>query len=152
MVIRRALPSEAAVLTALAMRSKAHWGYDAAFMERAAAAMVIAAELLEGATAFVAQGEQGEREVLGFYVLGLENGVPTLRDLWIEPSAIGKGVGRRLWMHMLGEARGLGYRAVRMVSEPNAQGFYAKMGARTVGAVESPVVKGRVLPVMEIAV
>jgi hypothetical protein len=151
-VIRRALPSEAAVLTALAMRSKAHWGYDAAFMERAAGEMMIAAELLgAAAAAFVAQREAAV-EVLGFYVLCLENGVPTLRDLWIEPVAIGTGVGRRLWMHMLGEARRLRFPAVRIVSEPNAQGFYAKMGARTVGEVESPVVKGRMLPVMEVVV
>jgi GNAT superfamily N-acetyltransferase len=149
MVIRRAVPSEAAVLTALAIRSKAHWGYDAAFMERAAEDLAITAELLEGAAAFVAEGE---REVLGFYVLGLENGAPTLRELWIEPVAIGKGLGRLLWTHMLGEARGAGYQVVRIVSEPNAQGFYAKMGARTVGEVESPVVKGRMLPVMEVVV
>ncbi len=32
LLIRRAQISEAAALTALAMRSKALWGYDAAFM------------------------------------------------------------------------------------------------------------------------
>jgi GNAT superfamily N-acetyltransferase len=146
MVIRRAHPSEAALLTALAIRSKAHWGYDAAFMERAAVDLEITAELLERATAFVAQGDL---DVLGFYVLTLENGPPTLRDLWIDPVAIGKGLGRRLWTHMLGEARSLAYPVVRIVSEPNAQEFYAKMGARTVGSVESPIVKGRMLPLME---
>jgi hypothetical protein len=31
-VVRRALPSEATVLTALARRSKAHWGYSEEFM------------------------------------------------------------------------------------------------------------------------
>jgi GNAT superfamily N-acetyltransferase len=147
-VVRAALPSEAATLTALAIRSKAHWGYDAAFMERAAADLEITPEVIEGATAFVV--ESGT-EVVGFYVLAVADGLPMLRDLWVEPVAIGTGVGSRLWMHMLGQARRLGYPTVRIQSEPNAEGFYVKMGARRVGSVESSVVKGRMLPLMEIA-
>jgi predicted N-acetyltransferase YhbS len=77
--------------------------------------------------------------------------VPTLRDLWVDPPAIGTGIGARLWTHMLEQARRLGYRAVRITSEPNAEGFYARMGARRIGSVESRVVKGRMLPLMEIA-
>jgi hypothetical protein len=94
--IRRALREEAGALTALAIRSKAHWGYDASFMVRAAA------------------------------------------DLEITP-------------HMLEEARRFGYPTVRIQSDPNAEGFYAKMGARRIGFVESTVSQGRVLPLMEIA-
>jgi GNAT superfamily N-acetyltransferase len=146
--VRAALPGEARALTALAIRSKAHWGYDAAFMERAAADLEITPELLEGATAFVA--EIGT-DAAGFYVLAVADGVPMLRDLWVDPAAIGAGIGARLWTHMLEQARRLGYRAVRIQSEPNAEGFYVKMGARRVGSVESTVVKGRMLPLMEIA-
>jgi GNAT superfamily N-acetyltransferase len=148
-LLRAALPSDATGLTALAIRSKAHWGYDAAFMERAAPDLEITPELIEGATAFVA--ETGT-DVVGFYVLASADGVPMLRDLWVEPGAIGTGVGARLWAHMLEQARRLGYRAVRIQSEPNAEGFYVKMGARRVGFAESTVVKGRMLPLMEIAI
>ncbi len=145
--LRPALPAEAAELTALAIRSKAHWGYDATFMALAAPDLQITPELLEGATAFVA--ESAGRAV-GFYVLAAVDGVPMLRDLWVDPAAIGTGVGKRLWSHMLEQAGRLGYRAVRITSEPNAEGFYAKMGARRIGSVESSVVKGRMLPLMEI--
>jgi GNAT superfamily N-acetyltransferase len=146
--VRAALPSEAPALTALAIRSKAHWGYDAAFMERAAEDLEITPGLIEGATVFVA--ESGA-DVLGFYVLAVADGVPMLRDLWVEPAAIGTGVGAGLWAHMLEQARRLGYRTLRIQSEPNAEGFYVKMGARRVGSVESTVVKGRMLPLMEFA-
>jgi len=146
-VVRAALPSEARALTALAIRSKAHWGYDAAFMERAALDLEMTPELIEGAAVFVA--ESGT-DVLGFYVLASADGVPMLRDLWVDPAAIGMGVGARLWAHMLEQARRLGYRTVRIQSEPNAEGFYVKMGARRVGFAESTVVKGRMLPLMEI--
>jgi GNAT superfamily N-acetyltransferase len=147
-VVRAALPGEARALTALAIRSKAHWGYDDAFMERAAVDLEITPELIEGATAFVA--ESGT-DVVAFYVLAVVDGVPMLRDLWVDPAAIGNGVGAQLWTHMLEQARRLGYRAVRIQSEPNAEGFYVKMGARRVGSVESTVVEGRMLPLMEIA-
>jgi hypothetical protein len=41
---------------------------------------------------------------------------------------------------------------VRFVSDPNAAGFYVKMGARRVGEVESVAVKGRMLPAFEVDV
>jgi GNAT superfamily N-acetyltransferase len=148
MTLRPALPADAAELTALAIRSKAHWGYDAAFMALAVPDLQITQELLAGATAFVA--ESGAN-ALGFYVLAVGDGAPVLRDLWVEPAAIGKGVGTHLWSHMLEQARRLGYRTVRITSEPNAEAFYAKMGARRVGSVESSVVEGRMLPLMEMA-
>jgi GNAT superfamily N-acetyltransferase len=147
-VVRRALPDEAAKLTALAIRSKEYWAYDAAFMERAALDLEITTQLIEDAAAFVAESGM---DVLGFYVLASADGVPMLRDLWVEPVAIGTGVGARLWAHMLERARLLGYRTVRIQSEPNAEGFYLKMDARRVGFAESTVVKGRMLPLMEIA-
>ena len=146
--LRAALPGEAAALTALAIRSKAHWGYDDAFMALAAADLEITPELIENATVFLA--ESGT-QVVGFYVLAVVDDVPMLRDLWVEPAAIGAGIGVRLWAHMLEQARQLGYRAVRIQSEPNAEGFYVKMGARRVGLAESTVIKGRMLPLMEIA-
>ena len=123
--VRAALPTEAETLTALAIRSKAHWGYDAQFMERAASDLQVTPAVIEEAKAFVA--ESG-KVIVGFYVL-------------VEPSAIGTGVGAQLWTHMLEQARGLGYRAVRIHSEPNAEGFYLKMGARRIGSVESSVVQ-----------
>jgi GNAT superfamily N-acetyltransferase len=146
-LIRRARAGEADTLGALALRSKAHWGYDPAFLEKAAADMAITSALLEGAAAFVA--ERGGVAV-GFYILCVEDGAACLRDLWVEPSAIGTGLGKLLWDHMVEEARRLGYRAVRIESDPNAEGFYVRMGARRVGQVPSPVQAGRWLPLLQI--
>ena len=42
--IRRALPADARALTALAVASKRHWGYDATFMERVRPALIASAE------------------------------------------------------------------------------------------------------------
>ena len=145
--VRRALASESAALTALGLRSKAHWGYDEAFMALAADEMNIGSDLIGGSSAYVAESDGA---VVGVYVLCLEHGQPTLRDLWVEPRAIGTGVGSILWAHMLGEARRLGYRTVRLTSDPNAEGFYLRMGARRIGEVESCGIPGRMLPRMEV--
>jgi GNAT superfamily N-acetyltransferase len=131
------------------MRSKAHWGYDAAFMEAAVAELTIPPEVITTAAVYVAEAD---REVLGVYVLSVEEGHPTLRDLWVEPARIGTGVGSMLWRHMLGVARILGHRTVRVQSDPNAEAFYLKMGARRIGTVPSTVVANRALPLLEIDV
>jgi GNAT superfamily N-acetyltransferase len=149
LTIRRALPSEAAALTSLVLRSKAHWGYDEAFMHAAIPELTITPALLETMTAFVAERDDG---LLGFYVLGPEDGVPTLRDMWVEPSAMRTGVGRALWGHLLEQARALGHRTLHIESDPNAEAFYVKMGARRVGQVASKIMPGRMLPSMEVEV
>jgi GNAT superfamily N-acetyltransferase len=145
--VRPALPTEADELTALALRSKAHWGYDAAFLQKAAPELTVTPSVIERHAAFVA--ERGGR-IGGFYVLGEEESIPVLSHLWVDPPAIGTGLGSRLWEHMLRQARQRAYRVVRIESDPNAEGFYAKMGARRVGVVESKSIAGRLLPLMEI--
>jgi GNAT superfamily N-acetyltransferase len=149
-VIRRASAGDVPVLSDLAMRSKARWGYDAAFMEAFAADLRLTPELIAEAAAFVAEVRGDGRRALGFYVLSIEKGLPTLRDLWVEPGAMGRGVGAALFAHMRGQARVLGYSAVRIESDPNAEGFYVRMGARRIGGVASSIVPGRVLPLLEL--
>jgi catechol 2,3-dioxygenase-like lactoylglutathione lyase family enzyme/predicted N-acetyltransferase YhbS len=146
---RRARPDEAPALTELALRSKRHWGYDEAFMRMAREAMEVSAAFVADSVTVVA--ERGGA-IAGFYSLAIEHDEPTLRELWIEPAAIGSGLGRKLWQHMLGSARRQGYPLVRLVSDPNAAGFYAKMGAEHVGAVESVAIRGRWLPLFEAAI
>jgi GNAT superfamily N-acetyltransferase len=46
---------------------------------------------------------------------------------------MGRGVGRALFEHALEQARRLGHRTLRIEADPNAEGFYTRMGARHVG-------------------
>ena len=97
-----ARPEEARALTHLALRSKAHWGYDKAFMRLARAAMEISPELIARSVTYVA--ERG-RERVGFYMLVEESEGPTLQELWIEPAAIGAGFGWKLWLRTCSSPR-----------------------------------------------
>ncbi len=143
--IRPARPEEAAFLTGLSLRSKAVWGYDAAFLARCHALLRLSAEAILARPHFVAE-EMGR--VVGFYGLEPEEDGVGLDYMFVEPDAIGKGVGRALWQHAVETARALGHETLIVVSDPNAEGFYRRMGARPAGARPSDAEPGRVLPVL----
>ena len=70
-----------------------------------------------------------------------------LDDLWIEPAWMGKGIGSGLFRHAAEQGRQTGAARMEWEAEPNALGFYEKMGGRYVRDGE-PSVWGRVNAVM----
>jgi GNAT superfamily N-acetyltransferase len=144
--IRRARPAEASVLSALAMRSKAHWGYDADFLAACRDDLTLTGEDIATSTVYVCDGANAPS---GFYrLLLLDDGVAELDALFVEPAAMGQGVGRRLWRHAVATAAKLGCREIVLQSDPQAEGFYLAMGAQRAGESESTVMPGRMLPLM----
>lgn len=144
-VIRPARVEEAAALTELSLRSKAVWGYDASFLARCRLVMQVKAEALLSQPHYVA--EEGGR-ILGFYGFEPEAAGVGLDYLFVEPDVIGRGVGTALWRHAVDTARALGHSALIVVADPNAEGFYRRMGARPIGAQGSDLERGRLLPVL----
>ncbi|MFB6891007.1 GNAT family N-acetyltransferase [Kitasatospora sp. NPDC056327] len=144
MTIRPARPTEAAALTALALRSKAHWGYDAGFMAACRAELTLDPERIGAERTAVAEG--GDGRVLGFVTLTGEPPEGELGMLFVEPAVIGRGVGRRLVEHLRAEAAALGFDRVTVVADPNAEPFYRAMGAVRTGTVASGSIAGRELP------
>lgn len=145
MRIRPARADEAAALTELSLRSKAVWGYPPSFMARCRAAMTLKAEAIERRPHYVAEAD---RTLLGFYGLEPEEDGVGLDYLFVAPEAIGQGVGRALWEHAVATAQRLGHACLVVVSDPNAEGFYRRMGARPAGARPSELQPGRYLPVL----
>ena len=145
--IRRARRDEALPLSALALRSKAHWGYTDAFLESSRAELSIAVDDIEGGDLFVAEHEG---RVLGFYALGrLSAQTFELDHLFVEPDAIGGGYGAALFEHACERARSAGASVLLIQSDPHAEGFYRRRGAERVGERESDSVPGRMLPLLE---
>lgn len=147
--IRRANPDEAATLSDLAFQSKAHWGYDAAFMAACREDLTISAEQLTTWPSFVAERDG---QPLGFYLLAVTGRGAELQHLFVAPRAIGRGIGKALWLHMLGEARQLGHEAILIDSDPHAEPFYRAMGAERIGTVPSSVLPDRRLPLLRFLV
>ena len=62
---------------------------------------------------------------------------------------MGQGVGRALFIHALARSRALGFKNLEIESDPNAEGFYKRMGARRVGAsIKEVEGQRRELPVL----
>jgi GNAT superfamily N-acetyltransferase len=144
--VRKARRGEAAELTELAMRSKAHWGYDATFLEAVRPILTFTEEDLERRPVFVL--EAGRRAV-GVYRLIGSPPEGELYDLWLEPRYIGRGFGRQLFVHALRIAAQCGFKTLVIESDPHAEGFYLAMGALRIGARRSAT--ERDLPTLRIA-
>ncbi|HTJ32387.1 MAG TPA: GNAT family N-acetyltransferase [Dactylosporangium sp.] len=147
MDLRPARPDEAAPLSALALRSKAQWGYDARFLEACRADLTLHPDDIATRRTVVAE-DSGQ--VIGFYTLDGTPPVGELGNLWIEPAHLRRGIGRRLWTHAIDTARTLGFASLLIDADPHAEGFYAAMGAERIGTTPSTAVPGRVLPRMRV--
>jgi GNAT superfamily N-acetyltransferase len=145
LTIRRAYPDEAIELTQLMQRSKAYWGYDESFMNRFRSEMRVSGEDIRAGIVYVLTNEVGD--VLGFYRFLKPEGKLHLEDLFIDPEAIGQGNGRLLFQHAVSVARTLNVLEFTLEADPNAESFYLRMGAETVGWRESAI-KGRFIPQM----
>jgi GNAT superfamily N-acetyltransferase len=145
--IRRAQPEEADALTALATRAKAHWGYDADFMDRVSDAMTLRPADIGAHEVFVLQDPSGA--IVGFHRV-IPGDPAELEDMWVEPDAMANGHGRRLFEHATAMARSLGAGALELDADPNAVGFYERMGMRRIGETPSTLIAGRSLPRMRL--
>jgi len=145
--LRPARVEEAAALSALTHRSKQSHGYSDEFMTRfmSVGDMVITPESIAQNQVMVAEVDG---RVAGFAHLKPldEPDAVCLEDLFIEPDAQGKGVGRALFDWALATAAGRGYDWLEWESDPNAAGFYEKMGGEKIGETKSTIIEGRVIP------
>ena len=143
-VIRRARPNEGERLKEIAIASKASWGYELGKVKAWAERGDFSPQQLEKLVVFVVEADDRE---IGWVSLEPRNGRWWLADLWIDPEWIGKGIGARLFRHAATHARAHGAVELEWEAEPNAIGFYEKMGAKYLRESE-PSEWGRRLSVM----
>ena len=147
MRFRKAKPEEATALTALAIRSKRTWGYSDEFTEKVMPDMVVHPQFLEDEYGIVAEDEGA---TLGYAIVSVDGGAAFLRDLFIEPSHLRRGVGTALFREAVDIARRAGALGMTLFGDPNAIEFYERMGMHKIGDEPSIVGGGRTLPIMEI--
>jgi GNAT superfamily N-acetyltransferase len=148
-IIRPGRPDEASEISALALRSKGYWGYDAAFLAACRDDLTVDPDWCDGVRLVVA--DDGGR-LLGYARIAGEPPVGELAGLFVDPTAIGRGVGRVLLRHATAIATGLGMRTLEIDSDPYAEPFYLHAGAVRVGESPSTVLPGRLLPRLELTV
>ncbi len=149
-LIRNARPDEATTLNALAMRSKAYWGYSNEFMEACREELSVLPGAIESDKFHYAVAER-RGEIVGYYALErLSASAFELEALFVEPAHIGSGVGWALITHAKRYAAGAGGRVLVIQGDPNAASFYRAAGGALTGSRESASIPGRFLPMFEI--
>jgi GNAT superfamily N-acetyltransferase len=116
--VRRALPEDAGVLTRIAFASKRYWGYPERWISLWSSTLTITPEFVRDNEVYALTGEGHELE---------------LDHLWVSPDWIGSGTGRLLFEHAMERVASRGASIVEIEADPNAEGFYLRMGARRVG-------------------
>jgi len=130
MEIVRANFEDAPTLTEIALAAKRNWGYPEKWMEDWREALTITPASMERDETWLAIQDG---QPTGFYSLHLENRKLHLVHLWILPSSMGQGIGRSLFTHATVRGQELGFREIEIESDPNAEGFYLRMGASRIG-------------------
>lgn len=143
--IVRASPADAGLLTEVALAAKRFWNYPESWIAEWTPLLTLTPQYIVDNEVYALTRGQ---EIVGFYALAGQGPQLSLDHLWIVPAAIGKGYGRELMEHAVKRARQMGATAMEIEADPNAQGFYTRMGARKVGDRATEVQgQPRLLPV-----
>ncbi|MGF1630592.1 MAG: GNAT family N-acetyltransferase [Kiloniellaceae bacterium] len=136
--LRLAKAAECGSLSALALRSKAYWGYDPVFLQACREELTVSPKAIAAGRVVVLVEEDTP---LGFYALDSSerSAEGEISLFFVEPAVIGHGIGRALWDHAVAKARHEGLTRLKVLSDPFALGFYRAVGATLSGKIRSPV-------------
>ncbi len=148
MKIRRARPEDAEKLSQIARAAKSYWNYPEKWLILWKNDLQVTREDILKNEVF-AMSEKDE--IIGFYELKIDEKMAALEHLWINPENIRSGIGRKLFAHALEKAVLSNAEVLNILSDPNAEGFYKKMGAKRIGDIVSEIEgNGRILPLMQL--
>lgn len=147
--LRFATEDQSDLLSELAYRSEAYWGYDEAYMNRFRLFYNVGKDFISHNTVCVLEGGS---DIIGFFGLSEKTEEWQLEYFYITASHIGKGFGCRLWNMLIQKCREMDISCFEFVTSPQAVPFYEKMGAETIGYVESLLMRGRMIPKLRYAI
>ena len=135
MLIVRAEAGDADQLSHIARTAKAHWGYPTHWMAAWQGLFTIRPEQITANDYFVAR--IGEELPVGFSGVHREGDSWRLEHLWLLPEWHGHDVGRQLFESATALIHSQGGGVLLIRADPNAEGFYLRMGAVRVGEVDA---------------
>lgn len=149
-MIRTALADESTTLSDIALNAKRHWGYPEHWIKHWEADLTISPDFINNNHVYVVE-EDGE--IRGFYALCVTNEKAELEHMWVSPQYIGTGIGKVLFLDAMERAAQMNVSEVELSADPNAAGFYERMGAEKIGEVDSSMDgQPRIIPRMKIDV
>ena len=144
MIHRSANNSDLTLINALIRESKSFWGYSDSFLDQFMAQWGIKASHLAMNEVLVFEKEG---DLIGLFAFKINNeNNPELNLFFVNRNHIGQGIGKKIWQHALSYALNRGWDEFKIIADPNAEQFYERLGAKTIGTFES--FPGRFVPVM----
>ena len=134
--IRRAAPEDADTLTRIALEAKRHWGYPEHWIKHWEADLTVSSDFISDNQVYVAEKEG---EIQGFYALSVSGKKAELEHMWVTPGSIGTGIGKELFLDAMERAATLEVREIEISADPNAAGFYERMGASQIGETDASI-------------
>jgi GNAT superfamily N-acetyltransferase len=134
--IRAAQADEHALLSQIAHRAKAHWGYAPAELAAWQHDLTVTRQSVLDRTTVVAVVNDA---VAGFFQQHVEGGLALLDHLWVLPSFMHRGIGAALLARARQDARAAGAGEIQIDADPHAEAFYIAQGAARVGQVSAPI-------------
>jgi len=110
--------------------------------------MIVRAEYLRDEHGIVAE-EDGV--AVGYALVRVDGDSAYLRDLFVETGRFRAGIGKALFSAAVQYARERGATELRLVGDPNAVGFYERMGMHQIASEPSIAGEGRTLPIMALS-
>src|SRR5262245_28688300 len=116
LTIRQAIPAEAAILSNIAVKAKAHWGYSQEQLD------LWGREFLTVSPDYISDHHVWAACIhavaVGFSGVSIHDTEAELDHLWILPAYIGQGIGRQLFLYTAKRIREIGYPELIFTSDP----------------------------------
>lgn len=144
----KAVPQQTKMLRHIARMSKQHWGYNADYMKVWNYDETLTPQFIADNPVYCAMIDNN---IAGFYGFDLRAAPVDLRHFWVAPNNVGMGVGKLMLSHAIEYLASSKVDLFQVVVEPNAEGFYLRMGAVKVGSKSMPEL-GQTFPVMQLRV
>jgi N-acetylglutamate synthase-like GNAT family acetyltransferase len=132
------------MLTELCFRSKALWGYDNEFMQACRDELTLTASMMQSSSCFKVAEIDGH--VIGVAQVTVKGEPAKLDKVFVEPTRLRSGAGKALFEWAANVARRAGALTMVVEADPNAAGFYRRMGAIDDGTAPSGSIPGRLVP------
>jgi GNAT superfamily N-acetyltransferase len=144
--IREAQENDAGQLSEIALEAKRFWDYPDDWLKLWADIFTITPEFIRKHKVLVAADNSS---LLGFIAISINAENAEVEHMWVLPEYVKNGIGKNLLNEVIKLCRSNHIKKIIIESDPNAKGFYEKMGAKHIGYVDS-IPKPRKLPVLEI--
>lgn len=148
MIFEIATVEDAEDLSAVAVRSKRHWGYSKEAMELWNQNLTITEDFLNSHTVIKATLED---EIVGFFALEEIQPVTRIAQYWIDTPYMRKGYGTVMYNYLRDYLKKRNVEKVTLVLDPNGMSFFERKGAKILEKIEHKV-KNKFLYIVEVPV